>query len=151
MSERLIDVLDEHGRVRHTYPITLGEPGASAAEESYEAKALEAAAHSELAPDEELREFTAKPHASRSGPLQPYGDSLRSDSETKLGLEQVVREHAYLLWVEEGRPEGRATDHWRRALEEHVRHRAYVLWRQEGCPEGRAEEHWNRVCEFQEF
>jgi hypothetical protein len=150
MSERLIDVLDEYGLARHTFPVTLGGAEASATNESYEAKALEAAAHSELASDEELRKFTAKCHSSRSGPLQPYGDELSSSSETKLGLEQAVRERAYFLWIEAGRPVGQDGDCWRRALEQHFRQRAYVLWRQEGCPEGRAEEHWSRVCQFQE-
>ena len=27
----------------------------------------------------------------------------------------AIRERAYFLWEEEGRPEGRALDHWRRA------------------------------------
>jgi hypothetical protein len=27
--------------------------------------------------------------------------------------EQTVRERAYLIWESEGRPEGRADDHWR--------------------------------------
>jgi Protein of unknown function (DUF2934) len=30
--------------------------------------------------------------------------------------EQAVREAAYLLWEREGRPEGRARDHWVRAM-----------------------------------
>ena len=29
----------------------------------------------------------------------------------------LVRTRAYLLWVEEGRPEGRDVEHWHRALE----------------------------------
>jgi len=32
--------------------------------------------------------------------------------------EQVVREAAYFIWEREGRPEGRARDHWERALRE---------------------------------
>ncbi|WP_018701370.1 DUF2934 domain-containing protein [Amorphus coralli] len=31
--------------------------------------------------------------------------------------EQRVREKAYQIWVEEGRPEGRELDHWERASE----------------------------------
>jgi hypothetical protein len=30
--------------------------------------------------------------------------------------EQIVRETAYFLWEREGRPEGRAEDHWARAI-----------------------------------
>ena len=28
------------------------------------------------------------------------------------GLEQLIRERAYALWQEEGRPDGRAEEHW---------------------------------------
>lgn len=31
--------------------------------------------------------------------------------------EQALRERAYFLWVQEGRPEGRARTHWERAVE----------------------------------
>jgi hypothetical protein len=31
---------------------------------------------------------------------------------------QAVRERAYLLWEQEGRPVGRALDHWRQAVSE---------------------------------
>jgi hypothetical protein len=30
--------------------------------------------------------------------------------------------------------------------EDHIRHRAYMLWLEEGEPEGRAEEYWHRAC-----
>lgn len=151
MSERLVDVLDANGLVRHAYPVTLGGAGVSTTDESYQAKALEAAGHGELAPDAELRSFSAKMHVSRSGPLEPYGDELGSTSETKSDLEQAVREGAYFVWIEAGRPDGQECNHWNRALEQHLRRRAYVLWRQEGCPESKAEEHWRRVCEFQQY
>jgi hypothetical protein len=32
--------------------------------------------------------------------------------------EQVVKEAAYLIWEREGRPDGRAREHWERALRE---------------------------------
>ena len=32
--------------------------------------------------------------------------------------ESRVRERAYLIWEAEGRPEGKAADHWSRALKE---------------------------------
>ena len=35
-----------------------------------------------------------------------------------LGEERAVRERAYFLWENEGRPEGRALDHWQRAAAE---------------------------------
>jgi hypothetical protein len=149
MAERLVDVLHGNGLVVHTYPITLDEAGGAAGDAEYEAKALEAAAHGRLVPDAELGSLTARMHVSRGGPLQPYGDGIGTTSETKLGLEQAVRERAYSLWEQEGRPEGRADEYWHRALDQHLRERAYVLWQQEGGPEGGADEDWHRMREFQ--
>ncbi|WP_084113222.1 DUF2934 domain-containing protein [Belnapia moabensis] len=151
MTEHLIDILDGSQRVLHTYPVTLPGPEGAATDADYGAKALEAAAHGQLVPDIELRDLSASTHISRSGRMEPYGDTISSNSETKLGLEQLVREHAYVLWEQAGRPERQADDHWNRALDQHLRERAYVLWRQEGCPEGRADEHWRRVREFEAY
>ncbi|WP_159351440.1 DUF2934 domain-containing protein [Roseomonas harenae] len=149
MAERLVDVLDSHGMVIHTYPITLDKSGGDVSDAEYEAKALEAAAHGQLVPDAELGSLTARMHLSRGGPMQPYGDEISTTSETKLGLEQAVRERAYFLWEQEGRLEGRADEYWHRALDQHLRERAYVLWQQEGSPEGGADEYWHRLREFQ--
>ena len=35
--------------------------------------------------------------------------------------EQAIRERDYLIWEREGRPDGRARDHWYRAVSERVR------------------------------
>jgi hypothetical protein len=35
-----------------------------------------------------------------------------TDEKTKIADENTIREHAYHLWEKEGRPEGRALDHW---------------------------------------
>jgi hypothetical protein len=149
MAERLVDVLGSNGMVIHTYPITLDKSGGDVSDAEYQAKALEAAAHGQLVPDAELGSLTARMHLSRGGPMQPYGDEISTTSETKLGLEQAVRERAYFLWEQEGRSEGRADEYWHRALDQHLRGRAYVLWQQEGSPEGGADEYWHRLREFQ--
>ena len=148
MTERLVDVIDSSGTVLHTYPITLRESG-NADDSEYLAKALEAAAHGRLVPDAELGTLTARMHTARGGQMAPYGDDVQGNSETKSGLEQAVRERAYLLWEKEGRPEGRAEEYWHRALDQHLRERAYVLWQQEGSPEGRQDEYWRRLVDFQ--
>ena len=41
-------------------------------------------------------------------------------AETDRNKEQFVRDRAYYLWEHEGRPEGRAHDHWYRAATEAV-------------------------------
>jgi hypothetical protein len=38
--------------------------------------------------------------------------------ESHRNKEQAVREMAYFIWEREGRPEGRAQDHWQRATAE---------------------------------
>ena len=149
MAERLIDVLDGSGTVIHTYPVTLGQDADTADDVLYEAKALEAAAHGRLVSDAELPSLSARVHVGRGGQLASYGDDLDSRSETKRGLEQDIRERAYLLWEQNGCPEGRADDYWQRASDQHLRERAYVLWQQEGSPEGRADENWYRLREFE--
>ncbi|KAA0999964.1 DUF2934 domain-containing protein [Paraburkholderia panacisoli] len=149
MSQRLVDVLNGSGAVLHTYPITLGELGDAADANLYEAKALEAAAHGRLVRDTELAGLRARLHISRGGQMSPYGDDLEQNSETKLGLEQEVRERAYALWEKDGRPDGRTEVYWHRALDQHLCVRAYALWQREGCPDGRADEFWYRVVGFE--
>jgi len=97
MDERLVDVLDCNGTILHTYPVTLDDQSGAATDEEYKAKALEAAAQGRLVPDNELRGLSAKMHQSRSGRMQPPEDQISTNSETKIGLEQAVRERAYLL------------------------------------------------------
>lgn len=149
MAERLVDVIDRNGQVIHTYPVTLGESGEAATDAEFQAKALEAAAHGRLVPDAELSSLKTRMHLSRGGRMEPYGDEISSSSETKLSLEQAVRERAYSLWEQEGRPEGRTEEIWNLALEQHLRERAFVLWQQEGSPEGGAEKDWEKTRKFQ--
>jgi hypothetical protein len=149
MAERLVDVLDSNGRIIHTYPITLDESGGPASDAKYQERALEAAAHGQLVPNAELQSLTARIHISRGGQMHAFGDQISSSSETMLGLEQEVRERAYFLWEQEGRPEGRADEYWARALDEHLRERAYVLWQQEGSGEGGAAKDWDQLRDFQ--
>jgi hypothetical protein len=149
MNDRLVDVIDGSGSVLHTYPITLGESSEVAEDSAYQAKALEAAAQSRLVPDAALGTLTARMHTGRGGQMAPYGDDLQSDSETKFGLDQAVRERAYLLWESEGRPDGHADEYWHRAFDQHLRERAYVLWQQEGRPEGQQDKDWLRLVDFQ--
>ena len=111
---------------------------------------MEAAANARLTPNEELPSLNAKLHVSRGGQLTPYGDPHGVLAETKTGLDQVVRERAYLLWEQAGRPEGRADDFWRQAQYQRFCERAYALWEREGCPEGKADEHWRRTRAFEE-
>jgi hypothetical protein len=149
MTERLVEILDSSGTVLHTYPVTLGELGDAADDAAYEAKALEAAAHGRLVPDSELESLSARIHVSRGGQMASYGDEVQGNSETRVGLEQAVRERAYALWEHDGRPENCSDQYWHRALDEHLRARAYALWQQAGSPEGRADEYWERLVAFQ--
>jgi len=46
-------------------------------------------------------------------------DELPQNQEPDPDEEARVRERAYLIWEQEGRPEGRAMGHWLRAQREH--------------------------------
>lgn len=71
----------------------------------------------------------------------PHGEPLTEDELHE------IRDTAYFLWEQEGRPEGRAPEFWRRAMEQFRRARAYQLWLEEGRPEDRADEHWRKAGE----
>jgi len=149
MAERLVDVLDRRENVIHTFPITI--EGSETSDAQYEKKALEAAAYEKLVPNNELNGLTARMHISRSGPLEPYGDNRDILAQTKESLDQIVQDRAYSLWEQEGRPDGRADEHWQRAQEQHLQERAHARWEQEGRPEGRADEYLDRTREFEEL
>jgi DUF2934 family protein len=135
----------------HTFPITIGGSEIAPKDAEYEEKALEAGAYAQLVPDADLKGLSARMHVSRSGALEPYGDNRDVLSQTKQGLDQVVRERAYFVWEQEGCPDGRADEYWHCAHDQHLRERAYFLWEQEGCPEGRADEYWHRTREFERY
>ena len=148
MVERFVDVDRQGAEDLHTFPVTISAPAAE--EEAFKQKALEAGANAKLAPNEELQSLNAKMRVDRGGQLTPYGDPHGVLAETKAGLDQVVRERAYLLWEQAGRPDGRADDSWHQAQHQRFCERAYALWEREGCPEGKADEHWFRTRAFEE-
>jgi hypothetical protein len=148
MPERLVDV-EESERTLHTFPVAVRDP-AGTDEEAFKDKALEAAAHAKLVPNPELERLTAKMHVSRRGPLELATDPLGVLAETKAGLDQVVRERAYLLWEQAGRPDGRVDEFWHEAQHQRWRERAYALWEREGKPEGEADGHWHRIRDFEQ-
>jgi hypothetical protein len=43
-------------------------------------------------------------------------------------FEESVRLTAYFLWEQDGRPDGRAEEYWRRALERHRNEHTYDRW-----------------------
>ena len=148
MPERLVDIERQGLELLHTFPVTVSPP--SDDDEAFKQKALEAAGHAKLVPNEELESLNAKMHVSRGGQLTPYGDPLGVLAETKAGLDQFVRDRAYFLWEQAGRPEGRADDFWHQAQYHRFCERAYALWEREGCPEGKADEYWYRTRAFEE-
>lgn len=63
---------------------------------------------------------------------------MRKNSE----VAEQIRQTAYFLWEQDGRPEGRSFDYWLRAKEMALRQIAYDKWLADGTPVDRAEEHW---------
>lgn len=149
MTERLVDVMDRNGSVLHTYPITLEDSSQAGDDSAYIAKALEAAGYGGLVSNSELGGLSGRIHVARGGQMAAYGDEVDGASETKISLEQSIRERAYLLWEQDGSPEGFAEKYWYDALDHHMRERAYALWERAGRPEGGAEEYWHQVREFE--
>jgi hypothetical protein len=150
MPERLVDVEKQGLQVLHTFPVAISDPALETDEEAFKRKALEAAANAKLVPNEDLERLNAKIHVSRGGRLTPYGDPHGVLAETKAGLDQAVRERAYLLWEQAGRPDDRTDEFWHQAQYQRFCERAYALWEREGFPEGRADEHWHRTRAFEE-
>jgi DUF2934 family protein len=148
MRERLVDVERKGAEVLHTFPVTISDPAKE--DDAFKNKALEAAAHAQLVPNEQLEDLHANMHVSRGGQLTPFGDPHGVLAETKAGLDQVVRERAYLLWEQAGRPDGAADHFWHEAQRQRFRERAYAMWEREGRPEGKADEHWHRIRGFEE-
>ena len=148
INERLVDVRDKHGTILHTFPIITKSAGQS--DDAHETKALSAAAHAQLVPNSQLEELTASMHVCREGPLAPYGDERAISLETKLGLEQIVREQAYFLWQKEGCLDGTTEKNWIQAHDQQTRERAFAMWQQQGCPDGLADEHWRLTREFEQ-
>lgn len=148
MPERLVDVKAGE-RLLHTFPVTTSEQTAEPGDEGFKKKALEAAAYAKVVPNEELESLSARMHVSRGGPLQLNSDPLGALAETKEGLDQVVRERAFLLWEQAGRPDDRADEFWYQAQNQRWCERAHALWEREGCPEGKADEHWYRTLDFE--
>ena len=126
MTERPVDILDANRNTIHAHPMT---PSAGS-DADFMAKCLEAAVSGQLVPDDELARLTAGIHDSHEGRMAPDDDHLAGDFRTKSGLEQEVRERAYLLWEQEGRLDGRSDEYWHRALEQHLPERVYTLWQQ---------------------
>lgn len=148
MAERLVDIKSGE-RVLHTFPVTPSERTSEPEDESAKKKALEAAANAKLVPNHELDTLSATLHVGRGGPLEPQPDVLGVLAETKEGLEQVVRQRAYLLWERAGCPADKSEEFWRDAQHQRLSERAFALWEREGRPEGKADEHWYRMLNFQ--
>ena len=60
-------------------------------------------------------------------------------------IAERIRQTAYFLWEQDGRPEGEAMAYWLRAKDALVRQLAYDRWLAEGAPPDRAELFWTRA------
>ncbi|WP_227323996.1 DUF2934 domain-containing protein [Acidisoma silvae] len=141
-------MLNDKQTVLHTFPVDASVP--DPAEDTLHEKALSAARHAQLVPAKELEKLSARDHVTRGGQLTLYGDSLEPLAETRLSLEQSVRERAYFMWEQAGKPVWRSDEFWHQARDEHFRLRAYRLWEAEGCPEGQADRHWHWTRDFED-
>ena len=57
-------------------------------------------------------------------------------------LAERVRDTAYFLWEQDGRPEGRAMEYWLKAKQMQQRELAYDRWLADGTPPDRSDLYW---------
>jgi hypothetical protein len=62
MAERKVDVMDNAGKVLHTYPITLGASNTSPKDADYEKEALSAARTAKLVPEADFAHLKTRMH-----------------------------------------------------------------------------------------
>jgi hypothetical protein len=122
MAERLVDVKKRGSRLLHTFPVTTPAPPNGRG--AVQAEGSRGRSNAKLVPNEELESLDARIHAGRGGQLTPFGDPHGVLAETKEGLDQVVRERAYLLWEQAGCPEGHTEDFWHQAQNQRFSERA---------------------------
>jgi len=56
-----------------------------------------------------------------------------------------IRDTAYFLWEQDGRPEGRAMEYWLKAKQMLQRQIAYDHWLAEGTPQDQSDLHWHEA------
>ncbi|SFV29093.1 Protein of unknown function [Devosia crocina] len=56
-----------------------------------------------------------------------------------------IRDTAYFLWEQDGRPEGRAMDYWLKAKQMLQRQMAYDRWLADGTPPDQSDLHWHEA------
>lgn len=113
MKNSLVDVLNDRGTVLHVFPIAVEDEHGAPKAVDPEREALRLAAIMQIVPEAEP--VHARLHVSRGGPLTPYSDVLETRLQRLDRTERRIRERAYFLWQQEGCPEDRADEHWRRA------------------------------------
>ena len=81
----------------------------------------------EPAPRELLRLLgdVSEPAGPGAAGLPPRGSRAPGTPGARGGFERRVRERAYFLWLGEGRPEGRALEHWMLAFTRQVAQEAH--------------------------
>ena len=57
-------------------------------------------------------------------------------------IAEQIRQTAYFLWEQDGRPEGQSMEYWLRAKQMLQRQLAFDRWLSEGTPPGKSEQHW---------
>lgn len=122
MKECLVDVLNARDTVLHVFPIAIEEQDGTPKAVDPEQEALKLAALLHLAPESEAEGLHARRHVGRGGQLTPYADVLETRRQMRERAERRIRERAYFLWLQDGRPEGRAEEHWHRAREMESEH-----------------------------
>ncbi|ODT66317.1 MAG: hypothetical protein ABS75_28050 [Pelagibacterium sp. SCN 63-23] len=61
-------------------------------------------------------------------------------------LADRLRQTAYFLWEQDGKPEGKSTEYWLRAKDMLQRELAYDRWIAEGAPPDQSDLYWTEAA-----
>jgi hypothetical protein len=76
------------------------------------------AASGRKAASAEKNETRGAEQSAKTAKKTSSGFATRKSGKVKSFDEQTIQARAYLIWIEEGRPDGRDVEHWLRACEE---------------------------------
>ena len=117
MKECLIDVLNVRNTVLHVFAIPLEDADGNPRSVNPQQEALRLAARLQLVLEKDAEGLHARPHVSRGGALQPFGDALETKHRVERLMERHVRELTYFVPQKQRHPESEFEGRWLRAPE----------------------------------
>ena len=112
MKQCLIDVLNVRNTLLHVFSIPVEDEEGNPKSVDPQHEALRLAVLLQLVPDREADGLHARPHVSRGGALQPFGDVLRARRQLEERVERHVPRRVNFVPLQRGCPKNWAEDQW---------------------------------------